>query len=62
MVGRDDKPIEVNTKSDIANWLKEVPELKVIADIEPVFVFSGTTEKVSPEIWSILGQDRKSVV
>ncbi len=59
LINRDNKPIEVNAKKDITGWIKEVPELKVIADIDAFFVFDELTDQISPQVWSTLGQEIK---
>lgn len=40
----------VNSKGDISNWLSLMPELNILADIEPIFV-SGEDETISPQVW-----------
>ncbi|MDD5342095.1 MAG: asparaginase domain-containing protein [Patescibacteria group bacterium] len=59
LISRNDKTTEVHAKSDIKPWLDDVPELAVISSIEPIFVFGGAAESVSPEIWTTLAKEIK---
>ncbi|MBU0706864.1 asparaginase [Patescibacteria group bacterium] len=59
LVSRDSKSIKVLAKKDIPRWMNEVSELKIIAEIDPVFVFSGSSDSISPEVWSRLAKEIK---
>ncbi|MFH1236114.1 MAG: asparaginase domain-containing protein [Parcubacteria group bacterium] len=48
--------IEVRKKDEMTDWLKEVPELGIIAEAEPHFVFGGDASEVTPEIWQQLAR------
>jgi len=47
--------ISVEKASDADAWLSEVPELGLIADVEPVFLFEDGKE-ISPEDWNTLSE------
>ncbi len=52
----DGRIFEVTKKEEITAWLKELPELGILADIEPVFVFGGPASEVTPALWSALAK------
>lgn len=33
------------------SWLRQIPELNIIADVEPVLVFGGHSADITPEAW-----------
>lgn len=39
------------------DWLKSMPELGIIAQVEPVFVFDQSSVDITPEVWSKLAQE-----
>ena len=39
------------------DWLEQMPELKIIADLEPVFVFTGKSADISPAVWLKLADE-----
>lgn len=39
------------------DWLKSMPELGIIAEVEPVFVFDQNSVDITPEVWSKLAQE-----
>lgn len=39
------------------DWLKSMPELDIIADVEPVFVFDQNSVDITPAIWTKLAQE-----
>ncbi|MDP3964124.1 MAG: asparaginase domain-containing protein [bacterium] len=57
LMSRSGKVISVTAAKDMRGWVSEVPELKVIADLEPIFVFGGKTETISPSIWQKLAKE-----
>jgi L-asparaginase len=59
LIGRHDITLEVRAESDIARWLDEVPELRIIADLEPVFIVDGSEQSISSDIWIQLAQQIK---
>lgn len=59
LIGRSKTPIEVHREDQIAAWLAEVPEVQIIAKIDPVFVQAETQATRLPETWSILAQHIK---
>ena len=59
LIGRLNTTLEVRSEPDIARWLDEVPELRIIADLEPLFVFDGSGQAISPDIWIQLAQQIK---
>lgn len=52
-----DKVISVQKAGDMNRWLEVVPELNLIADIEPVFVFGGDASEMQPELWIKLARE-----
>jgi L-asparaginase len=59
LIGRLNKTLEVRSEPDIARWLDEVPELRIIADLDPVFIFDGSGQAISPDIWIQLARQIK---
>lgn len=55
------KILEVEKKEDIQYWLKELPEIGIIGDIEPYFVFGDDASEVTPEIWKKLAGAVKEI-
>lgn len=43
--------IVVEKESDIPRWLDYLPELKIMADIEPFFIHGGKSSEIGPEEW-----------
>lgn len=39
------------------DWLKSMPEIRMIADLEPVFVFNENSANLAPKIWLKLAQE-----
>ena len=39
------------------DWLKSMPELDIIAEVEPVFVFNQNSVDISTDIWTKLAQE-----
>lgn len=52
----DKEIISVLKEADVAAWIDEFPELRLIADIEPVFVFPDGKE-ISSENWNTLSKE-----
>lgn len=55
----DDKDIlssSVNKDQDIADWLKKIPELGLIAQIQPIFISNGSDGLHGVKLWQKLGQ------
>ncbi|MDP2685513.1 MAG: asparaginase domain-containing protein [bacterium] len=50
----EDQVISVQKAADIPAWISAVPELNLIADIEPVFVFGGDASEIEPKLWAKL--------
>ena len=42
------------------DWLKNMPELGIIANVEPVFVFEKNSADITPEIWIKLAEEINS--
>lgn len=42
------------------DWLKTMPELGIIAQVEPVFVFDQNSVDITPEVWTKLAQEINS--
>jgi len=42
--------LSVQSKDDIADWLNQMPELNILADIEVVFV-NGEDDVITPNVW-----------
>lgn len=53
-----DKGVQtVGKAADMARWLSAMPELRLIADIDPVFVFGGDASEIEPTLWVKLARD-----
>lgn len=49
--------LSVGKPADMVRWLKAIPELGLIADIDPVFVFGGDASEMEPGLWVKLGRE-----
>lgn len=49
--------LAVQQAKDMEAWLLAVPELALIADIEPVFVFGGDPSEIQPKLWPKLARE-----
>jgi len=49
--------LTVKKPADMARWLKAIPELGLIADINPVFVFGGDASEMEPALWVKLARE-----
>ena len=52
-----DKVISVQTTADIKAWMDVIPELQLIADVDPVYVFGGDASEIEPGLWSRLARE-----
>ncbi len=52
-----DTVISVQTTADIKQWMDAIPELQLIADVEPVYVFGGDASEIEPSLWSRLARE-----
>lgn len=50
MLDKEGNVWAVKNRSDISSWLDQMPELKILADLEPIFI-SGEDELVSAKTW-----------
>ena len=39
------------------DWLSQMPELRIIADLEPVFIFDQPSVNITPEVWLKLARE-----
>ncbi|MFA6307933.1 MAG: asparaginase domain-containing protein [Patescibacteria group bacterium] len=46
----------VKSQDDIEDWLAQMPELNILADIEPVFI-SGEDDLIGPNIWQTIAKE-----
>ena len=46
----------VNDQKSLERWVSQMPELKILADIKPVFVFGKNSANITPEVWTALAQ------
>lgn len=46
----------VKNASEMADWLKQVPELSLMAEIEPIFVYSDSEELRGIKLWQKVSQ------
>ena len=53
----DNGVIVVKKSADMKPWLSAIPELNLIADIEPVFVFGGYAYDIEPSLWVKLARE-----
>jgi len=44
-------------KDKLNDWLSQMPEIKIIAEIEPVFVFGKNSVEITPETWIKLASE-----
>jgi len=49
--------ISVEKSGDINAWLATIPELGLIADINPVFIFGGSASEIEPNLWVKLSRE-----
>lgn len=42
---------DIRKASDVAAWMAQMPELHLIADVKPVFLYGGTAFDVEPSWW-----------
>lgn len=49
--------IDVRKATEMKPWLLAIPELKLIADIDPVFIFGGHASEIESKLWVKLGQE-----
>ncbi|MFA5135407.1 MAG: asparaginase domain-containing protein [Patescibacteria group bacterium] len=52
-----EKVISVQKAPDMKAWIAAVPEINLIADVEPVFVFGGDASEIEPKLWSKLARE-----
>ena len=52
---KDSRLIAVQSPDDIDFWLKQMPELKILADVEPVFI-SGEDDFLSVNTWQKMAE------
>jgi len=52
-----EKVISVQNAADMKPWLAAIPEMNLIADIEPVFVFGGDASEMEPQLWVKLARE-----
>ncbi len=52
-----EKVISVQKAADMKPWLSAIPEMNLIADIEPVFVFGGDASEMEPQLWVKLAHE-----
>lgn len=50
LLDKDDNLLAVQNKSDIEYWLKQMPELNMLADLETILV-SGEDQVLTPQTW-----------
>lgn len=50
-------PPQGTPRSWFLKWLKTMPELKLMAEINPVFVFGGRGEEITPLIWQKIAKE-----
>ena len=49
--------LSVNKAVDMKPWLEAIPELNLIADIEPIFIFGGWASDIEPKLWVKLARE-----
>ncbi|MFH2105096.1 MAG: asparaginase domain-containing protein [Parcubacteria group bacterium] len=50
------KETTVSQKKDVKSWMARVPELEVLAEIDPVFIDEGKPADIIPAFWSRLAR------
>lgn len=56
LVGDDGVRLDVEKQVHVKRWLQKVPELNLIADIDPQFLFAGDAEDVQPAWWEAIAR------
>ena len=56
-LGRADSFISVSKKGDIDKWMARLPEIKILADVEPVFITSATGLKMGSKDWAQISEE-----
>lgn len=54
---QDKQILAVRDASDISKWFTTVPELRIIADIDPVFVYGEDASEMTPALWLKLSSE-----
>ncbi len=49
--------LTVQKESDMKRWMEAMPELSLIADVEPVFVYGGDASEIEPGLWQRLARE-----
>lgn len=52
-----DKVISVKKATEMKTWISAVPEIGLIADVDPVFIFGGDASEIEPKLWSKLARE-----
>ena len=50
LLDKEAKFLAVQDSLDVDHWLRQMPELSILADIEPIFI-SGEDQEITPQIW-----------
>ncbi|MDD5039976.1 MAG: asparaginase domain-containing protein [Patescibacteria group bacterium] len=53
----DDRVVSVMSSADLKPWMDAIPELQLIADVDPVFVFGGDASEIEPNLWIRLARE-----
>lgn len=53
----DDGILTVQQEGDMKKWLAAMPELGLIANIDPVFVYGGDASEIEPGLWQRLARE-----
>lgn len=53
----NDRVLSVQKPSDIKPWLAAIPEINLIADVDPVFLFGGDASEIQPDLWRRLAKE-----
>jgi len=53
----ENKILAVTKKEEMKPWLKAMPELNIMAEIEPVFVYGQYASEITPELWTKLAAE-----
>lgn len=60
LLDKNDKLLTIDKKEDIDNWLQQIPELNIMADIEPIFV-CGEYDSVDAHVWGKINKTIESL-
>lgn len=55
----ENKILTVTSPSEMASYLRSMPEVNLMAEIEPVFIFGRDSSEITPDLWLKLSEEIK---